>query len=53
MNNFLPISSGKTTIYNPNGSGRDSYIYHNSGGFTISKPAPKYSDIGTFSSPKK
>ena len=44
--------TAKATFYNPNGSGRDSYIYFNSGGFTAPKELNKQPDLGTFSSPK-
>jgi hypothetical protein len=39
---------GKTQYYGGNGSGRDTYIYNNNGGFCPFKEPTKIEDLGTF-----
>jgi len=39
-------SCGKTAIYKIDGSGRDTYIYNNSGGFCKEKEVSKPADFG-------
>lgn len=59
-------NTGKATLYNTNGTGRDTYIYCNSGGFTatngsqVQPPIGMYNGlnldllcVGTFCSPIK
>ncbi len=43
------VQTAKAAIYKQDGSGRDSYIYINSGGFTIpNEPLSKQPGIGKF-----
>ena len=39
-------SPTKTQFYNPNGAGRDSYIYGNNGGFCPAKEPCKIEELG-------
>ena len=41
-------SAGKAHIYQTNGTGRDTYIYNNSGGFTADKEPSGCAKLGNF-----
>ena len=52
MSNIF-ATTAKASFYNPNGSGRDTYIYVNNGGFTSPKEQNVQPGIGSFTSPKQ
>ena len=41
------MQTAKATFYNPNGSGRDTYIYSDNGGFTVAHQPSQQPPIGT------